>query len=302
VELSQLRAFVTVSRTGTIAAAAERLNVTSSPLSRTIRDLERQLGRELFLRRYHRLERTPFADEFLPLVVEILAQADEAERFAAGEKAPLRVGATPWTSKRLAQQLRQSAAEWSTGTPESSSDVSSVLIESLRHGELDLALVHLPVTIPGVTTRGLARYRYSVVAAADPDLPTGRPLRLSDLRGRALLSFPLTMQPAPMKALLDALTGAGVASIAEIDLRDVIGLEGRMTRTGELMLAVVSDDLPVARFLDLDRLRTYPVADGEIRFEIGLVWRTRDCVHRAAIDAVVAALCPDGDDDLPLLG
>ncbi|MDQ0382770.1 LysR family transcriptional regulator [Amycolatopsis thermophila] len=300
-ELSQLRAFVTVSRTGTIAAAAECLNVTSSPLSRTIRELERHLGRELFLRRYHRFERTPFAEEFLPLAVEILAQADEAERFAAGEEAPLRIGATPWTSKRLTRQLMESAAERSAGTPEFSSDVSSVLIESLRHGELDLALVHLPVTARGVATAGLARYRYSVAAAGDPDLPTGRPLRLSDLRGRKLLSFPLAMQPAPMKAMLDALTRAGVESIAEIDLRDVIGLEGRMARTGELMLAMLSDDLPTARFLDLDRLRTYPVADGEIRFEIGLAWRGRDCVHRAAIDAVVAALSPDGDD-LPLLG
>lgn len=300
-ELSQLRAFVTVSRTGTIAAAAERLNVTSSPLSRTIRELERRLGRELFDRKYHRFERTPFGDEFLPLAVEIVAQADQAQRFAAGAEAPLHIGATPWTSKALTRRFTGAAAAHSTNTPEFSSDISAVLIEALRHGELDLALVHLPVSVPGVATAALARYRYSVAAAGDVDLPEDRPLRLTDLRGRNLLSFPLVMQPTPMKAMLDALTGAGVASVAEVDLRDVIGLEGRMVRTGELMFATLSDDLPTARFLDLDRLRTYPLADGEIRFEIGLAWRSRDSVHRDTLDPVTALLRPEGDD-LPFIG
>jgi DNA-binding transcriptional LysR family regulator len=301
VKLSQLRAFVTVSRTGTIAAAAERLNVTSSPLSRTIRELERHLGRDLFDRGYHRFERTPFGDEFLPLAVEIVAQSDQAPRFAAGAEAPLRIGATPWTSKALTRQLTEAATAHSTTTPEFSSDISAVLIEALRHGELDLALVHLPVSVPGIATVGLARYRYSVVATGDPELPEGRPLRLADLRGRNLLSFPLMMQPAPMKAMLDALTSAGVASVAEVDLRDVIGLEGRMARTGELMFATLGDDLPTARLLDLDCLRTYPVADGEIRFEIGLAWRRRDSVHQDALDAVTSLLRPDGDD-LPFIG
>ncbi|WP_020639365.1 LysR family transcriptional regulator [Amycolatopsis balhimycina] len=300
-ELSQLRAFVTVSRTGTIAAAAERLNVTSSPLSRTIRELERHLGQDLFDRKYHRFERTPFGQEFLPLAVEVLAQAEEAQRFAAGTDAPLRIGATPWTSKALTQRLTQAAAAHSPGTPEFTSDISSVLIEALRHGELDLALVHLPVSVPGIATAGLARYRYSIAAAGDPALPEGRPLQLADLRGRTLLSFPLMMQPAPMQAMLDALTGAGVESVAEVDLRDIIGLEGRMARTGELMLAILSDDLPTSRFLDLEHLRTYPVTDGEIRFEIGLAWRSRDSVHRDALEAVTTLLRPDGDD-LPLIG
>lgn len=300
-ELSQLRAFVTVSRTGTVAAAAERLNVTPSPLSRTIRELERHLGQNLFDRKYHRFERTRFGDEFLPLAVEIVAQADEAQRVAAGSDAPLRMGATPWTSKALTRRLTQAAAAHSSATPRFTSDISAVLIEALRHGELDLALVHLPVPVAGIATAGLARYRYSIAAVGEAGLPEDRPLRLADLRGRNLLSFPLMMQPAPMQAMLDALTSAEVASVAEVDLRDVIGLEGRLARTGELMFATLGDDLPASRFLDLDRLRTYPVEESEIRFEIGLAWRSRDSVHRDALEAVTTLLRPDGDD-LPFIG
>ncbi|GAB2862949.1 hypothetical protein [Lentzea nigeriaca] len=67
------------------------------------------------------------------------------------------------------------------------------------------------------------------------------------------------------------------------------------------MFATVGDDLPTARFLDLDRLRTYPVAESEVRFEIGLAWRSRDSVHRDTLDAVTALLRPDGDDP-PFIG
>jgi hypothetical protein len=67
------------------------------------------------------------------------------------------------------------------------------------------------------------------------------------------------------------------------------------------MFATLGDDLPTARLLDLDCLRTYPVADGEIRFEIGLAWRRRDSVHQDALDAVTSLLRPDGDD-LPFIG
>lgn len=300
-ELSQLRAFVTVSRTGTVTAAAELLNVTSSPLSRTVRELERHLGRDLFERKYHRFELTPFGEDFLPLAVEILVQADEAQHLADRAASTLRLGGTPWTSKKLTQRLSESAAARAEAAPDFESDVSSVLINSLRHGEIDLALVHLPVHFSGVATAALARYRYAVASAGDPSLPEGRLLHFTDLRGRKLLSFPLTMQPEPMRKMMDALYGAGVESITEIDLRDVVGIEGRMRRTGELILTTLGDDLPPSRFLDVDRMRTFPVSDDEIRFEIGLAWRVRDSVHRTAIEAIVADLRPE-PGDLPLLG
>jgi len=65
-----------------------------------------------------------------------------------------------------------------------------------------------------------------------------------------------------------------------------------MARTGELMLMTPSADLPGANFFDLSETNVYPLADGEISFEVGLAWRTRDALHRNAIAAVTAAVAP----------
>lgn len=287
-----MRAFVAVSRLGTITAASEELHVTPSPLSRTIRELERQLGADLFTRTYHQFERTEFGDRFLPLAVEILAQADEAARFGTDEVPRLRIGGTPWTSRSLTRRFVEATQSISGGGQDFESDLSSVLLGSLRHGELDLVLVHLPVEDAGISSTPLAQYSYSVAAVGDESLDLGRPLRLSDLAGRRVLSLPLIMQPTPMRKLLDAIHAAGVDSIEEVDLRDMIGLQARMARTGEVMLITPSDDLPTARFFDLSETNVYPLADGEISFEVGLAWRTRDAVHRDAITAVTAAVAP----------
>lgn len=287
-----MRAFVAVSRLGTVTAAAEELHVTPSPLSRTIRELERQLGSDLFTRTYHQFERTPFGDRFLPLAVEILAQAEEATQLGFGVEPRLRVGGTPWTSRALTRRFAEAAEAVTGHKPDFASDLSSVLLQSLRHGELDLALVHLPVEHPEISSIPLAQYSYSVAAVGDDSLDLGRALTLSDLAGRRILSLPLIMQPTPMRILLDGITAAGVESIEEVDLRDMVGLQARMARTGELMLITPSDDLPSARFFDLSETNVYPLDDGEITFEVGLAWRSRDVLHREQISAITAAVAP----------
>ncbi len=295
-----MRAFIAVSRAGTVAAAADVLHVTSSPRSRTIRELERQLGADLFDRRYHQFERTTFGDEMLPKAVEIVAQADEMEDARGTAARPLRIGATPWTSRAITTRLHQEAA--ATGREvEMLSDLSSVLLERLRHGDLDLALVHLPAMLPGIAERPLARYRYGVWGAGAVDLPRDRPISLSDLSGQRLLTLPLMMQPVPMARMLQTLQNAGIASVDEVDLRDIIGLQSRLARTGELMLVCPSDDLPTTRFFDFAAADVIPIDDDEIDFRVGLAWRERSVVGRRDVDHVIAALTPP-TDEIPFIG
>src|SRR5262245_1759793 len=78
VEVHQLRGFV--AEESHFGRAADRLHLTPSPVSRAVRDLERELGAELFVRRYHQVELTPLGRELLPQARDLLAGLDNLRR------------------------------------------------------------------------------------------------------------------------------------------------------------------------------------------------------------------------------
>ena len=90
VELRQLRYFVAVAEELHFGRAAERLHMSQSPLSRAIRELERELGVVLFTRTTRRVELTPAGIALLGRARRAIAEVDLAveEARAAAEPAP----------------------------------------------------------------------------------------------------------------------------------------------------------------------------------------------------------------------
>ena len=84
-DLTQLEMFNAVALTGSITQAAQKVHRVPSNLTTRIRQLEADLGVELFIRENQRLRLSPAGHNFLRYSKQILALVDEARMVVAGD-------------------------------------------------------------------------------------------------------------------------------------------------------------------------------------------------------------------------
>ncbi len=149
-ELRTLQYFVQTVDAGTVTAAADRLHITQPGLSRQLRQLEQELGVELFHRTGGRLTPTRAGQALLPLAQEVLASAD-ALRVAATYQAQGRldritIGA-PLTTLRDVVAPFIATLDADDPTPEVFQADGQTAAEVLGRGA-DLALTSTPARAP----------------------------------------------------------------------------------------------------------------------------------------------------------
>lgn len=88
--LAEIEAFVRIVEAGGVGAAAERLDIAKSVVSRRLRDLEARLGVRLLQRTTRRISLTDTGRSYYERCVRILADLEEADQVAAQEHGTLR--------------------------------------------------------------------------------------------------------------------------------------------------------------------------------------------------------------------
>lgn len=177
IELHQLEQFVAVARVKNFTRAAEELNLSQSSLSRAIQKLEEQLGQPLFDRKPREVVLTDLGQLLLERAKEILKLVEDtvSELSDAGRRGRIRLGAIPTIAPYFLPTLLSTFAE---KHPNISvivqEDTTDNLVRRCSHGEVDLALLALPV---------IAKY-LEVEPLFDEELllvvPTGHPLASAD--------------------------------------------------------------------------------------------------------------------------
>ncbi|MVU76218.1 LysR family transcriptional regulator [Nocardia sp. ET3-3] len=195
-QLQQLSYFLAVARAQHFTRAADTLGVAQPSLSKQIRVLETELGAELFSRARGNITLTPAGEALLPLATRILADVDsarlEVQELAGLRRGRVRLGATPsLCSSLLADALRRYHDAYPGIRLLVEEGGSRDLVRQLTRGELDLALVILPLAddTPLATTPILREDLMVAARIDDTSLPDRPHLRITDLRDRPLVMF-----------------------------------------------------------------------------------------------------------------
>ncbi len=176
--------------------AAERLHLAQPSLSRQVRLLERELGVLLFHRGPGQglVTLTAEGEALLPFIRRVLADVEatkaEARALTGMSRGRLSIGATP---SLITSVLAPALVEFHASHPGIELLVveagSRQLVRQLASGEVDLALVVLPINDPVVATTPLFDDPLVLAVARDHPLATRRHVGVADLDGLALVMF-----------------------------------------------------------------------------------------------------------------
>ena len=192
--LQQLAYFVALADVGSFTGAADSLGVAQPTLSRQVRALEDELGSPLVQRTRHGLVLTPAGEAVLPLARRMLADMESARTAVAElvglERGRVRVGATPSLCVGVvADVLRAFHDRHPAVALELVENGSQLLVRSLLHNEIDVALVVVPPDglDPGLALTPVLRERLSVASAAGDGRAVRGSLSVKELARRSLV-------------------------------------------------------------------------------------------------------------------
>ena len=159
-ELRHLRYFVCVAEEQSIGRAAERLHITQPPLTRQIRQLERELDTALFVRRPRGMELTNAGQVLLDDARQLLDLADRAGQRAqrAGQGATGRIDVALFGTGifgAIPRLLRSFRADHPDVEVVLHNMTKSEQIEALAQRRIGLAFNRFVPPTPGITVETL---------------------------------------------------------------------------------------------------------------------------------------------------
>ena len=269
--LKQLRYFEALARHLHFGRAAEASAISQPALSTRIKELEQSLGTTLFERGPRHVSLTTFGEDFAVRVREILRTVDElgdmARAARGGLTGRLRIGVIPTIAPYLLPTL---FGELTRAHPEIDVHVRETvtprLLEELEEGQLDTAILALPIDEPTLFEIPLFDEALVLVrheGDAHAPIPAKEQLRQMNLllleeghcfRDQAL-SFCSVSSPQPR----DGLDGSSLSTLVQM-----VGAGIGVTLIPEMAVRVETRSAPVVigRFEGAEPTRT-----------VGMVWR-----------------------------
>ena len=168
-----LPAFRAVAETEHLPTASQLLHVTPSALSRSIKQLEEELGQQLFRRVGRRLELSPAGQELLRALRESMGRLDRGLSAASTSQfvGPVRISAQePFASAFVLRALDALVEAHPLVVPNLSALAPATACGWVRDRRIDAAVLDAPTPDEGLEIRRLGELRYSVYCGEGHDL------------------------------------------------------------------------------------------------------------------------------------
>jgi DNA-binding transcriptional LysR family regulator len=244
-DLHQLEAFLAVAEELHFGRAAERLHIAQPPLSRTIKQLERDVGAPLFDRTTRSVRLTTAGEALVEPAQRVLDDVRSARRAVKsagrGETGRVRVGFAGPSSHLLVGQLGRLVRERNPGIELSlrSTTYGHEALRAVVNGDLDLAIARWTTEPPGIAHRIVSVEHYVLVVPEEHPLAHREQVSMTELRDEPFIALPADpgssvrdhfvkfasaagyvpniVQTAPDSWTVMALVGAGVGLTVTLD-------------------------------------------------------------------------------------
>lgn len=191
--ISQLETLIWVARLGSFRAASRHLKMTQPAVSARIRELERELGVELFDRSLRAVRLTAKGHELLQYAEQIVTLASQIQHQVGHDQAiagRVRLGVTSIPARTWLPRLIHTVRRAYPGVSlEILVESSEHLGEELLRGELDVAFLAGPFRSPNMRTDVIGQVSMSFLASPDLQIPQ-TPLTPKDLETYPIISAP----------------------------------------------------------------------------------------------------------------
>ncbi|MBD8533255.1 MULTISPECIES: LysR substrate-binding domain-containing protein [unclassified Massilia] len=300
-ELRQLRYFVAIVDHGSLSRAALVLHVAQPALTQQLRQLEEELGAQLLHRSAHGVLSTDAGKIFYEHAQAILKQVADARsavtQSTTRPSGSVTLGLPHSISGALALPLLTAArATYPEITLQLTEEISGNLIEQLKSGRLNLAVLFDDGQLGGFETTSLVEEDVLYICRADSaEKPQGAAITLATALGTTLI---LPAQQHGVRPLIEgAAASAGLALSKLIEINSIAILKSALLAD---MGATLLPLAPLRAEIDSGILAAIPIENPPIRRSVTLCASRNIPLTNAAaaisrlVRQVTEMLCTDG--------
>ncbi|WP_064683152.1 LysR family transcriptional regulator [Rhizobium bangladeshense] len=286
--LRQIQYFVAVAEQGSVTRAAQNLSISQSSVTEALKELETDLGVELFERHPRGLTITHNGHQFLRHATKILASVSDARTSFSGRQSALsgtlNIGVTSLVAGYVLSDLLARYRRACSGVEVSAiEDNGSYLEHLLVGGELDVAVM----VISNLRDRMALQAEILETSPYRLWLPMGHPLVSADIISVA----DIAREPLIMLTVDEIEENTGKL-LSALGARPHVAFR---TRSVEAVRSLVATGAGVALLPDLvyrpwslegDRIESRDVSGSLPVVQVGMVWRKGSSLPQAARDFV----------------